>query len=159
MPTFQSAVVNAYPDFPMFQSPFPFNEPAVKLAATNALFAILAAVMASAFIDAYRNSSIQIDEGSLLHTASLANTNGDMFTWMKYRNEALYTINPHERRYGVLWRKFDSGWYIPDGWLMPLGDNRDNSRDGRYFGPVSLDNVLGKAMFKYWPLQRMGKIE
>ena len=42
---------------------------------------------------------------------------------------------------------------------MPLGDNRDNSKDGRYFGPVSLDNVLGKAMFKYWPINRIGKIE
>lgn len=116
-------------------------------------------IRASAFLDAYRNSSIQTDRDLLLKTASSVNTNGDMFAWMKYRNEALYSINPQERRYGVLWRKFDSGWYIPEGWLMPLGDNRDNSRDGRYFGPVSLDNVLGKAMFKYWPLQRIGKIE
>jgi len=117
------------------------------------------AIRASAYTDAYRNSGIQANENLLLQTPSSANSNGDMFAWMKYRNEALYSINPHERRYGVLWRKFDSGWYIPDGWLMPLGDNRDNSKDGRYFGPVSLKNVLGRAMFKYWPLKRIGKIE
>lgn len=116
-------------------------------------------IRASAFVDAYRNSGIQINKKLLLETNLSANSTGDMFAWMKYRNEALYTINPHERRSGGLWRKFDSGWYIPEGWLMPLGDNRDNSKDGRYFGPVSLDNVLGKAMFKYWPLKRIGKIE
>jgi signal peptidase I len=43
--------------------------------------------------------------------------------------------------------------------VFPLGDNRDNSRDARYFGPVSLDNVLGRAMIKYWPPSRIGPIE
>ncbi len=116
-------------------------------------------IRASAFVDAYSNSNLNMSNEALLKLASSGNTNGDMFAWMKYRNEALYTINPQDRRYGVLWRKFESGWYIPKGWLMPLGDNRDNSKDGRYFGPVSLKNVLGKAMFKYWPVNRMGKIE
>ncbi len=116
-------------------------------------------IRASAFVDAYSNSGLSIEDSDLLRLTSKGNTNGDMFAWMKYRNEALYSINPQDRRYGVLWRKFDTGWYIPEGWLMPLGDNRDNSKDGRYFGPVSLKNVLGKAMFKYWPINRMGKIE
>ena len=116
-------------------------------------------IRASAYIDAYQNSSIQIDKNLIKLVSSSGNSHSDMFAWMKYRNEALYSINPQERRYGVLWRKFDSGWYIPEGWLMPLGDNRDNSKDGRYFGPVPMDKVLGKAMFKYWPLNRIGKIE
>jgi signal peptidase I len=116
-------------------------------------------IRASAFIDAYQNTDISINNDLLVQTSSAANSQGDMFAWMKYRNEALYSINPHEKRYGVLWRKFDSGWFIPEGWLMPLGDNRDNSRDGRYFGPVSLDKVLGRAMFKYWPANRIGTIK
>ncbi len=117
------------------------------------------AIRASAYIDAYKNSSIKVNENLILKTSGSSGSIGDMFAWMKYRNEALYAINPYEKRYGNLWRKFDIGWYIPDGYLMPLGDNRDNSKDGRYFGPVSLDNVLGKAMFKYWPLKRIGKIK
>ena len=114
---------------------------------------------ASAYIDAYGNSGIHTNDNLMLQKASTANIKWDEHAWDKYRNEALYSINPQVRRYGALWRKYETGWYIPEGWLMPLGDNRDNSRDGRYFGPVSLKNVLGKAMFKYWPLKRMGKIE
>lgn len=116
-------------------------------------------IRASAYIDAYQKSSIKLNEELLQKSSSSQNTHGDMFAWMKYRNEALYAINPHEKRYGVLWRKFNTGWYIPEGWLMPLGDNRDNSKDGRYFGPVSLEKVLGQAMFKYWPLDRLGNIK
>ncbi len=116
-------------------------------------------IRASAYIDAFQKSGIKLNKNLIKLTSSSENSHGDMFAWMKYRNEALYSINPHERRYGVLWRKFDTGWYIPEGWLMPLGDNRDNSKDGRYFGPVSLDKVLGKAMFKYWPLDRVGNIK
>jgi signal peptidase I len=39
-----------------------------------------------------------------------------------------------------------------------MGDNRDNSRDARYFGSVTKEKVLGRAMFIYWPLNRLGAI-
>ncbi len=116
------------------------------------------AIKASAFADAYNGEGISIPE-KLSELASGGGPSGDMFAWMKYRSEANYQINPQNRRYGILWRKFDTGWYIPEGWIFPLGDNRDNSRDARYFGPVSLKNVLGKAMFKYWPANRIGTIK
>jgi len=115
------------------------------------------AIRASAFVDAYGNSGITSPD-SLIKARSEGNASGDMFAWMKYRSEANYEISPQNRRYGILWRKFDTGWYIPEGWIFPLGDNRDNSKDGRYFGPVRLKNVLGKAMFKYWPVNRIGVI-
>ena len=82
----------------------------------------------------------------------------DSYAWNKYRAEALYAIFPNERRYGTEWRKADMGWYIPRGYVFPLGDNRDNSKDARYFGPVQKTKVLGRAMFKYWPLYRLGSI-
>ena len=33
-----------------------------------------------------------------------------------------------------------------DEYLM-IGDNRDNSQDGRFFGPVTLKQITGKAKF------------
>jgi signal peptidase I len=50
------------------------------------------------------------------------------------------------------------GWYVPESRMLPLGDNRDNSRDGRYFGPVRVSKVLGKGAVIYWPLRRAGSI-
>ena len=39
---------------------------------------------------------------------------------------------------------------VPPGELFMMGDNRDNSNDSRYWGPVDFDLVRGKAMFIYW---------
>jgi len=53
---------------------------------------------------------------------------------------------------------YERGIYVPEGWVLPLGDNRSDSLDGRYFGPVPSRDILGKALFIYWPLGRAGGI-
>jgi signal peptidase I len=43
-------------------------------------------------------------------------------------------------------------------WMM--GDNRDNSRDSRYFGPVIYDDLRGNPVFRYYPFNaRFGSID
>lgn len=44
---------------------------------------------------------------------------------------------------------------IKPGYIYMLGDNRNNSRDSHYWGALERKRVLGKAMFIFWPLNRI----
>ncbi|HWS48780.1 MAG TPA: signal peptidase I [Candidatus Methanoperedens sp.] len=47
---------------------------------------------------------------------------------------------------------------VPEGSYLVFGDNRGHSRDGREFGPITKNLILGKAFFKYWPISALGLI-
>ncbi len=70
----------------------------------------------------------------------------------------LYSLAPHEARFAQAYRRMELGWYVPEGSVFLMGDNRDNSRDARWFGPVPGKKVLGRALFIYWPLYRLRAI-
>jgi signal peptidase I len=45
---------------------------------------------------------------------------------------------------------------VEDGRYFVLGDHRNSSNDSRSWGTVPRDAIYGKAVFVYWPLERLG---
>lgn len=44
---------------------------------------------------------------------------------------------------------------VPTGQIFAMGDNRRNSTDSRYIGPVDLSKVVGRADIIMWPLKKI----
>jgi len=47
---------------------------------------------------------------------------------------------------------------IPPDQFFVLGDHRNSSSDSRTWGFVKRDAIYGKAVFVYWPLEKMGRL-
>ena len=80
----------------------------------------------------------------------------DLYGYNKQTAIGAMMADPTDMEARSAWAKYDIGVYVPEGHVLPLGDNRDNSQDGRYFGPVSADDVNGRVVFRIWPLGRIG---
>lgn len=56
--------------------------------------------------------------------------------------------------------KGDGVYEVPEGCYFMMGDNRNNSHDSRFWNNkfVERDKILGKAVLRYWPLNRISLI-
>jgi signal peptidase I len=61
-------------------------------------------------------------------------------------------LSPSDPEYGYRGdERFNWGpQTVPEGHLFVLGDNRDNSRDSRFWGFLPVDQVKGRAFIVYW---------
>ncbi len=47
---------------------------------------------------------------------------------------------------------------VPANQIWVLGDNRNNSLDSHFWGALPEENLIGTAVWRYWPLRRFGPI-
>jgi len=117
------------------------------------------AIIAASKMSGWSEIGLPVSQ-NLISIASQAENNFgfDGIAAAKIRLETIRKIAPHDRRYAAQLARNRLGWYIPQGRVFTLGDNRDSSNDGRFFGPVSKRKVLGKGAIIFWPFTRWQKI-
>ncbi len=79
---------------------------------------------------------IEVNNGKLFRNKTIINE-----PWIK--EPMIYEMNP------VI---------VPNNSLWVLGDNRNNSLDSHLWGPLPEKNVVGIAVLRYWPLNKLGRI-
>jgi signal peptidase I len=78
----------------------------------------------------------------------------------KRRNEPYVShVDTHDLPAGISPRDNFGPYTVPKGHIFMMGDNRDNSLDSRFWGPLPVSLVKGKTIFRYfswdghhWPL-------
>jgi signal peptidase I len=62
-------------------------------------------------------------------------------------------LRPEDPEFGLRLEGRGDSWgpqQVPPGQLFVMGDNRDNSKDSRFWGFLPMDQVKGRALLVYW---------
>jgi hypothetical protein len=65
--------------------------------------------------------------------------------------------HPLKEPYGRQTPRYEMPAYkVPAGYYFVMGDNRNDSSDSHAWGPLDAHRILGRAMVRFWPLDRIG---
>jgi len=79
---------------------------------------------------------------------------GSVYLNGKLLDESAY-LKPDVKTYEGAFLTEDKAVTVPANQYFVLGDNRPESSDSRTWGFVTKDEIVGKSLFVYWPLDRM----
>lgn len=78
--------------------------------------------------------------------------NGEKFDELSY-------LKNSESTYEFSHSQISFPYQVPEGHYFMLGDNRKNSKDSRYFGPISRESIYAKGGFRIYPFSRIGIVK
>lgn len=87
---------------------------------------------------------------------------GDYVNLFGGSDEYRYSVYPSDALLDLVVDSQDGVYYeilVPEGEIFVMGDHRNNSKDSREIGTLHEDAIIGKAVYRFFPFDKLGKIE
>ncbi len=91
----------------------------------------------------YRGQLLTIN-GAIVERRLVSPPDSPILVEEEYLERSRHMVMHFASRRGLV-----GSWVVPEGHYFLLGDNRENSADSRVFGPVPLENIRGRASFRW----------
>ena len=87
------------------------------------------------------------------------NINGDGEVYVDGQLIAEPYLDGHQVTYPKSYSKISFPLTVQPGEVFVMGDNRLDSKDSRDIGCVDIRKILGRVMFRFYPLDKIGPID